>query len=192
MFEFARAAHEIALGQIRGFGSAFATITLVLLLVLRSARLAGVALVPNVVPVFIAFGAMGLAAVSLDAATVLIGSIALGIAVDDTVHLLLGYHEQRRAGAARGPAVEASLRQSFPAIVQTAVVVALGFLVLGLSGFRFIRNLGLVTAGLMMLCLAAELNLLPAMLLGDRESGTRAHERPQGDEAGPELRPTGG
>lgn len=192
MFEFARAAHEIALGQIRGFGSAFAAITLVLLLVLRSARLAGVALVPNVVPVFIAFGAMGLAAISLDAATVLIGSIALGIAVDDTVHLLLGYHEERRAGAARGAAVEASLRQSFPAIVQTALVVALGFLVLGLSGFRFIRNLGLVTAGLMLLCLVAELNLLPAMLLGDRDAASRAGERPHGEDAALGLPRAGG
>jgi predicted RND superfamily exporter protein len=176
MFEFARAADSIALGQIRGFGSAFAAVSLVLLLVLRSLRLAGVALVPNLVPVFIAFGAMGLAGISLDAATVLIGSIALGIAVDDTVHLLVGYHEGRRAGTPRAQAVEASLRQSFPAIVQTALVVALGFAVLGLSGFSFIRNLGLVTAGLMVLCLAAELNLLPAMLLGDRDAASRSGE----------------
>jgi hypothetical protein len=187
MFEFARAADEIALGQIRGFGSAFATITLVLLLVLRSARLAGIALVPNAVPVFIAFGAMGLAAISLDAATVLIGSIALGIAVDDTVHLLVGYHEERRAGASRAAAVEASLRQSFPAVVQTALVVAFGFAVLGLSEFRFIRNLGLVTAGLMLLCLAAELNLLPAMLLGERRSGGDAAALPPGEDGGPSL-----
>ena len=194
MFEFARAAHAIALGQIRGFGSAFAAVSLVLLLVLRSVRLAGVALVPNVVPVFIAFGAMGLAAISLDAATVLIGSIALGIAVDDTVHLLVGYEEGRRAGAARAQAVEASLRQSFPAIVQTALVVALGFAVLGLSGFSFIRNLGLVTAGLMVLCLAAELNLLPAMLLGDRDAARRQDESgaPHGDHPGLGLRRAGG
>ena len=119
---------------------------------------------------------MGLAGISLDAGTVLIGSIALGIAVDDTVHLLVGYHEGRRAGAPRAQAVEASLRQSFPAIVQTALVVALGFAVLGLSGFSFIRNLGLVTAGLMLLCLAAELNLLPAMLLGDRDAASRPGE----------------
>jgi predicted RND superfamily exporter protein len=107
---------------------------------------------------------------------VLIGSIALGIAVDDTVHLLVGYHEGRRAGTPRAQAVEDSLRQSFPAIVQTALVVALGFAVLGLSGFSFIRNLGLVTAGLMVLCLAAELNLLPAMLLGDRDAASRSGE----------------
>ena len=194
MFEFARAAHAIALGQIRGFGSAFAAVSLVLLLVLRSVRLAGVALVPNVVPVFIAFGAMGLAAISLDAATVLIGSIALGIAVDDTVHLLVGYEEGRRAGAAREQAVEASLRQSFPAIVQTALVVALGFAVLGLSSFSFIRNLGLVTAGLMVLCLAAELNLLPAMLLGDRDAARRPGDSgvPHGDHPGLGLRRAGG
>jgi hypothetical protein len=194
MFEFARAADSIALGQIRGFGSAFAAVSLVLLLVLRSFRLAGVALVPNLVPVFIAFGAMGLAAISLDAATVLIGSIALGIAVDDTVHLLVGYHEGRRAGVARAAAVEASLRQSFPAIVQTSIVVALGFAVLGFSGFSFIRNLGLVTAGLMMLCLAAELNLLPAMLLGDRDASPRprAGSVPHGEAGQPAAGGAGG
>jgi hypothetical protein len=194
MFEFARAADAIALGQIRGFGSAFAAVSIVLLLVFRSVRLAGVALVPNLVPVFIAFGAMGLASISLDAATVLIGSIALGIAVDDTVHLLVGYHEGRRAGVARAQAVEASLRQSFPAIVQTALVVALGFAVLGLSGFSFIRNLGLVTAGLMVLCLVAELNLLPAMLLGDRDAPPRPGEDqvPHGESAELTLHRAGG
>jgi predicted RND superfamily exporter protein len=169
MFEFARAGDEIAFGQMRGFGVALAAIAVVLLVILRSVQLAAIALVPNAAPVAIAFGTMGLAGIPLDAGTVLIGNLALGIAVDDTLHVVTGFHQERERGAAPRAAMHAALRRALPALVYTTAAVALGFGVLGLSEFTFIRNLGLVTAGLMLLCLAADLNLLPAVLLRGRE-----------------------
>ena len=57
-----------------------------------------------------------------------------------------------------------------PALVLTTVIIGLGFGVLALSGFTLIRNLGVVTSGLVVLCLLADVTLLPALLVGERRS----------------------
>lgn len=189
MFEFARAGHEIAWGQVRGLGIAFGAIAIVLLAIFRSPLVAVVAMVPNAIPVAAAFGIMGLAGVRLDAGTVLIGNLALGIAVDDTIHLVTAYQRELDAGGRRDAAVRTALRSVLPAVVLTTVIVGLGFLVLGLSEFTFVANLGIVTAGVMGLCLAADVNLLPVLLAGNGPlSASRQARRspyPQGGSRGP-------
>ena len=166
MFEFSRAEDEVTFGQLRGLGLAGVVIGLILLLVFRRPSLAATALVPNFVPVAAVYGFMGLAGIALDAGTVMIGSLALGIAVDDTMHVVTSYHEAREAGTGSREALGGALRLNLPALSYTTVIVALGFGVLGLSDFTFIRNLGLLIAVEMVGCLAADITLLPALLRG--------------------------
>jgi predicted RND superfamily exporter protein len=165
MYEFARAEDEIAWGQLRGLLFALTVVGLLLLSILRWPALAAVALLPNALPVGMAFGAMGLLGIPLDAGTVLVGSLALGIAVDDTVHLAVGFSEGVERGESGGDALRGTLARILPPLVYTTAAVTLGFLALGISGFLMIRNLGLVTAAVMVLCLAADLLLLPGLLL---------------------------
>lgn len=168
MFEFARSEEQIAYGQIRGLSLALGAIALVLVLLLGSGRMALVALIPNVVPLGIAFGTMGFGGVPLDAATVCLGTLSLGIAVDDTIHLLVGYRASRAQGAATREALAAAFERVLPAVALTSIVCGLGFLVLVTSGFTLIQNLGWVTAAMMLLCLAADVTLLPALLMMGR------------------------
>lgn len=175
MFEFARAEDEITFGQIRGLSIAMLVIGLILLLVFRRPALAGTALVPNAVPVLAVFGFMGLAGIALDAGTVMVGSLALGIAVDDTMHVVTSFHVARERGA--GDTIAQALRPNLPAITYTTVVVALGFGVLALSDFTFIRNLGLLIAVIMAVCLAADVTLLPALLQGRERVGSPMRTR---------------
>ena len=168
MFEFSRAEDEVTFGQIRGLLLAGAVIGVILLLVFRRPSLAATALVPNAVPVVAVYGFMGLAGIALDAGTVMVGSLALGIAVDDTMHVVTSYHEAREGGEAGRGALVRALRPNLPALTYTTVVIALGFGVLGLSDFTFIRNLGLLIAVVMGGCLAADVTLLPALLQGRR------------------------
>ncbi len=170
MFEFARAEDELVIGQLRGLAIAVGCIAVVLLLVLGSARLALLAMVPNALPTVAIFGFMGLVGIALDAGTVLLGSLALGMAVDDTMHIVSGYHSAKRAGLDGLTALDRTLRQTIPALVYTTLVVSAGFGVLGLSDFTFIRNLGPLTAGIMGVCLAADVILLPALLLLRRDA----------------------
>jgi len=170
MHEFAYAEDEIAMGQLRGVGFSFVVIGVILYLAYRSGRLALAALVPNMAPVLVAFGAMGFAGIPLDAGTVLVGNLVLGIAVDNTVHILSGFEEGRARGAGAWLALREIYAQAFAPAVTTTLAVALGFLVLGLSGFTFTRHLGVLTSTLMVLCLLVDVWLLPALLLGRRTS----------------------
>jgi predicted RND superfamily exporter protein len=154
MYEFARAEDEIAFGQLRGLAFAILVIGLILLAIFRSPRLAAVALVPNALPVAMAFGTMGLIRIPLDAGTVLVGNLALGIAVDDTIHVVTGFYRERTGQASVARALLGAFERVLPPVVFTTLGVSLGFAVLGFSGFTFTRNLGIVTTGIMLLCLA--------------------------------------
>ncbi|MCP5056997.1 MAG: MMPL family transporter [bacterium] len=165
MFEYARAEDEIAMGQLRGLAFAVAAIGIILLAIFRWPRLALVSLAPNVLPVAGVFGAMGALQVPLDAGTVLVGSLALGIAVDDTVHVMTRFVERTDNGDRLRDAVQTALAEALPAVVYSTAVVSLSFLILGLSEFTFTRNLGLLTAAILVLCLVADATLLPALLV---------------------------
>jgi predicted RND superfamily exporter protein len=171
MFEFGRAEEEIAYGQLRGFGLAFVPIAIILAASLRRLRAALVALVPNVIPIVIAFGAMGILGIALDAATVCLGSLALGLAVDNTIHLMTRVDEGREQGLCMGDAISYAFSRALPAGVLSSLAISLGFGVLALSEFTLVRNLGVMTASLVALCLLADLTLLPALLFRGWESG---------------------
>jgi predicted RND superfamily exporter protein len=164
MYEFARAEDAIAWGQLVGLSLAFAAVGLILLLMFGSPMIALAALVPNAVPILMAFGAMGWLRIPLDAGTVILGSLALGVAVDDTVHLTEAFVNAREQGAPRADSLRQALVRVLPPITYTTAVVAVGFLVLGFSGFTLTRNLGLLTSAVMLLCLIADLSLLPLLL----------------------------
>jgi predicted RND superfamily exporter protein len=166
MYEYARAEDEIAFGQLRGLSFALSVISVMLLAIFRWPRLALVALVPNVIPLAVIFGLMGLLSVPLDAGTVLVGSLALGIAVDDTIHVTSGFFDRIQLGLGARDALHRTFVAVLPALVFTTIAVALAFVVLGFSEFTFTRNLGLLTAAIMVLCLLADVTLLPALLLG--------------------------
>jgi len=165
MYEFARAEHEIAMGQLRGLGFAIGAISGILFAVFRRPALAVKTLLPNVVPVAVLFGTMGFAGIPLDAGTVLVGSLALGIAVDDSVHVVSIFHQRSIAGDPPEAAMEETYRRVLAPVVYTSVAVAGGFLVLAFSQFTFIRHLGILTSGVMLLCLAANCTLLPVLLV---------------------------
>ncbi len=168
MYEFARAEDEISRGQILGLGLAALAIGVVMMVVLRRPSVALMAALPNLIPIFIAFGFMGLVGIPLDALTILLGSLALGIAVDDTIHVVFGYSERRKLGISASDALRDTFRAVLPALVFTTIAIGVGFGVLGLSEFMPIRNLGLVTSALVSLCLLADLTLLPALLFVSR------------------------
>jgi predicted RND superfamily exporter protein len=165
MYEFARAEDEIAYGQIRGLSLALGVISLILFAIFRWPRLAFVTLLPNALPLLVMFGAMGLLGIPLDAGTALIGGLALGIAVDDTIHISIGYSERIEAGMDARSALQGVYAVALPPIVCTTVAIATAFSLLGLSEFTITRDLGLVTSTIMLLCLAADVTLLAALLL---------------------------
>ncbi|MEE3327850.1 MAG: MMPL family transporter [Myxococcota bacterium] len=181
MYEFARAQDEITFGQIRGLAVALVVISMILFFIFRWPAMALATIIPNLIPLFMIFGFLGLVGLPLDAGTVLIGCLALVFAVDDTIHIAIRFTALSRSGAAPPVALKEALSSVLPAIVSTTLVIGIGFAVIGLSEFTITRNLGLLTTAIMSLCLIADLTLFPALLvrLNPREASLVA--APRGD-----------
>jgi hydrophobe/amphiphile efflux-3 (HAE3) family protein len=161
----ARTVDGIAAGQVQSVGAAATAIFVLVTVSLRSLRLGVIAMIPNLLPVAMYFGLLGLGAAPLSLPTSLIGAVALGIAIDDTVHFLVRYQRERRAGASPGEAARVTgLRVGTP-IATTALMLSAGFGVIALSEFATLREFGTLFAATVVFCLAAELVLMPALLV---------------------------
>jgi predicted RND superfamily exporter protein len=160
-----RSADGIAGNQLTQVGLAAGAILALILAVFRSIRVAVLSMVPNVVPVLLFFGLLGLGSAPLSLPTSLIGSIALGIAIDDTMHFLVAYLRTRSEGLSPEEAAELCVRRVGRPIVMTSIMLVVGFLVIVSSGFATLREFGYLTALTMTICLCTDLILLPALLV---------------------------
>ncbi len=151
--------------QVRTLALASLMIAAVLGLLLRKASWALLSLAPNLLPIVFALGTMGWLGIPLDPATVMIAGIALGIAVDDTIHYLEHYRREQRAGRTERDAAVATLDAVGRPMIVTSLVAALGFLVLCFSDFVPLFNFGLLTAVTMVAALVGDLMVLPALLV---------------------------
>jgi len=157
MFEFARAEAEVVSGQLRGAGWAVLSIFVLILLIARSLRVAVAAVLSNLAPLAIAFGGVAMLGLPLDAGVVLVVNLALGIAVDDTIHVT--------SGAARLSDPVAAACESLPPLLASTGAIGIGFAVLGASSFVFTQTLGLLTAAIMVLCFFFDVIVLPSLLV---------------------------
>lgn len=161
---------EIRSTQLRSFAAAAGLVFALLLLGLRSFRMAGLVLVPAALPVVLSLGAMGVLGVPLDVGTAMVGAVLLGLAVDDVIHLLLAYQRHRDRGRSPEDAVQSAVRDVGRALVTSSAALASGFLVLALTPWRSLASFGLLAAIAIFAALASALLVLPALLaaLGDR------------------------
>jgi hypothetical protein len=171
-----RMAHTFSFHVLRSFGPsillALGLIWLVMMALFRSPRLGALAMVPNLFPLLALAGVMGLLGVPLKPSTILVFSIAFGIAVDDSIHLMSRYSHLLSLGRAPGRALRGALRETGSALVMSSVVVSGGFSLLLFSRFELLFLLGLLTAVTAVSALAADLLLFPALIArGEAVSG---------------------
>jgi predicted RND superfamily exporter protein len=95
----------------------------------------------------------------------MIAGIALGIAVNDTLHILIHFQRERHAGASPAAAMGTTFDAVGPATLLTTLVAASGFLVLSLSDFMPLLFFGVLTSLTLLAALVGDLLLLPALLL---------------------------
>lgn len=162
---FVRMVHFITKGQVMSFGLAFIFVGLCMAAVFRSVSLGLLAMIPNVFPIALTFGVMGFTGTSLNLGTVMIASIAIGIAVDDSIHFVSHYRRHLQNGLAPEAAIRATTTGVGMALLNTSVVLVLGFSVFGLSDVSHLVNFGLLTALTVVTALLADFLLLPAVIL---------------------------
>lgn len=162
---YLRIVEYVVSGTVTSLAISAGIVFAMLWLLLRSLPLTLAAVPANLFPVALVFGTMGWTGIPLDIATATIGAIVLGIAVDDTIHFLFRYREERRSGAGREEAVARTYREAGRPIVFATLVLALGFAVLATSGSQSIAYFGIVAALAIVGAMVADLVLLPVLLL---------------------------
>lgn len=168
--------------MLRGNLLAVLLIAGIMMLTLRSVGLGLLSLVPNAVPVLATYGVWALVAGQVGMAAAMVSVSSLGIVVDDTVHFLTKYLRARRErGLDRPGAVRHAFRTVGSAMVATTVILTAGFLVLALSTFRINFELGLLTAIALVLALATDFLLLPALLLWGHRAAAGDEETARDD-----------
>ena len=159
-------------------GLAFVMIAVVMMVLLRDWRRrlspfntinvsAGMtSMLPNVFPVVVIFGAMGHMGVLIDIGTMMCASVAMGVAVDDTIHFLTWFRIGLREGMTRNGAILEAYRRVGTAMTQTTLIGGLGLAVFALSTFTPTQRFGVMMVTLLVAALAGDLILLPALLAG--------------------------
>jgi predicted RND superfamily exporter protein len=161
---FATLDHYLVTSQVASFATAFLSVFGVIFLVFRSFKFGVLAIVPNVVPVVIVLGAMGWLDISMNVATVMVASIALGVVDDDTIHFISRYRREARAGRSTQEAIAIATEEEGRASLTTAIINTLAFSVLMLSDYRPSGWFGGLLALTMAVAFLAEVFLLPAMI----------------------------
>lgn len=156
-------------GQVSSMLLAGTIIFGVIFLTLRSFSIGLLSFVPNIFPIVINFGIMGALGIPLNTATSLISAVALGIAVDDTIHFLFEYKVQRTTGQSVNLSVERTIYKKGRAILTSSLILCIGFGVMIFSRFIPIVNFGSLSAVIMITAVIGDLILLPSVLYLNNE-----------------------
>jgi hypothetical protein len=150
--------------QIRGFFIALGVIFIMMVVGLRSVRLALISLPPNLFPVLVMMGVMGVFDIHLDVATATVGAIVIGVAIDDTVHFLHHWKAAEEQGLSWSDSVAHTFGKAGKAAVMTTLLLVGGFPVLMLAGVKTVFYFGLLTTVAAIAALYADLFILPLLL----------------------------
>ena len=150
---------------IQTYGLALILITPLMMLLIGSLRSGLVSMVPNLIPIAMTLGMMTLADITLDMFTLLVGCIAIGLAVDDTIHMIVGFQRYLVKTGDPVRAVELTLKTTGRALLFTSVVLTTGFLVFTMSSMSNLQAFGMLTAFAIGTAFVLDITATPALLV---------------------------
>jgi predicted RND superfamily exporter protein len=161
---FATLDHYIVTSQLSSFLTAFLTVFGVIFIVFRSARFGVLAIIANALPVCAVLGLMGWLGISLNVATVMVASVALGIVDDDTIHFIGRFRRETAAGRGTAEAIEAATMHEGRASLTTAIINSLGYGIMVVSSYKPTAWFGGLLALTMVVAFLAEVLVVPAVI----------------------------
>ena len=164
--------------QVKSFGLALVVVSIILLVVFGSVKTGLIAILPNVFPVLVTFGIMGFLGIPLDADTLIIAPLVIGVSVDDTIHFLVHYRMEFQQNNDKFGAIAGSIKQSGQAICFTSLIIVLGFLILVISIHQGMAHFGLLIAVAFSAAVLADLLWLPSLVAMTNIKFARKKEAP--------------
>lgn len=155
----------LAINLVKGLIIAFAIIGLIVGWMFKSIKLAFLTLIPNILPLLMVTVVMWIGGIDLKISTSLIFTLAFGIAVDDTIHLLAKYKLEIKKGRSRSMALKRSFLSSGKAIIVTTLILVGGFLTLLFSSFTSTFYMGLLVSITLIFAVVLDLLIMPLIIL---------------------------
>jgi predicted RND superfamily exporter protein len=151
--------------QISSLSFAILIIIGCLILFFKSVKLGLLSVIPNLFPIIINFGIMGFFNIPLNTATAIISAIAIGIAVDDTIHYLAHYQEKRASGVNKSDAALSAIKEKGTAIISTSLILTGAFAILCISNFVPTIHFGFLCSTIMISAILGDLAILPSSII---------------------------
>jgi predicted RND superfamily exporter protein len=159
----------------KSYATALVVITLLMIVLIGRIRIGLLSMIPNLAPIFLMLGVIGFFNLPMDLFTMMVASIAIGLAVDDTIHFM---HNFRRYYDHSGDpilAVHQTLQTSGRAMLVTTVVLSAGFFIFAFATMSNVRNFGLLTGFTVVMALLADDLLAPALMVLANKKTTSVH-----------------
>jgi predicted RND superfamily exporter protein len=161
----------IAKTQIQSYALVFAMIAVFMCVSFGSVKVGMLSMIPNLTPVVFAMGALGWANMPLDYMKLLLATIAIGIAVDDTIHLVTRTRSRFFESGNYATALSQGLRDVGPALIITSCILVVAFSAYLLSNTTILSNFGLLLGGTISAALLADLFLMPVLIMTTKPFG---------------------
>ncbi|MBW2723755.1 MAG: MMPL family transporter, partial [Deltaproteobacteria bacterium] len=159
-----RTMNAVNITMTRSYVLAFVVITGLMVLMIGSVKLGFIAMIPNLLPIALAMGLMGIFDMPLDTFTLLIASISLGLAVDDTIHFMHNYRRYYLEFGDSRTAIQHTLATTGRAMLFTTLVLASSFTIFMFSSMSNLFNFGAITSFAISIALLADILLAPALM----------------------------
>jgi hypothetical protein len=168
--------NSLVKGQVYSLATAACIIIAIMFFVLRSISLGLISIIPNLFPIILNFGIMGALDVPLDTATALISAVAIGIAVDDTIHFLSQVKSNLMEQSDIKAAIDGAIQTKGKAIILSSLILCLGFSVMVFSRFVPTINFGALSSVIMITAVIGDILLLPSAALYLSGWGIKFHK----------------
>lgn len=157
--------YTLTQNMLEGLGIAFLIIAVIMGLLYKSYKIVIIALIPNIIPLLLLGGLMGLFNINLNMSISIIFTIAFGIAVDDTIHFLSKLKLELSKGKSLMYAIKRTFIATGKAITVTSIILSSGFLTLIFSSFNGTFYIGLFISLTLLFAVFADLLLIPILLI---------------------------
>ncbi|MFO7716901.1 MMPL family transporter [Desulfosarcina sp.] len=156
--------HHLVVGQVKSLFLTMAVIYMIMFVLFLSSKVGLIAIVPNLFPIIINFGLMGWMGIELSMATSLIASIAIGLAVDDTIHYLVRFNHEFKKDLDDKRALKETMAHIGRPVIFTTLTISAGFFILAFSSFKPTAIFGTMMVITMLSALVGDLVLLPILM----------------------------
>jgi predicted RND superfamily exporter protein len=161
---FARILYATMHSAAQSYGIAIVVITLMMVLLIGDLRMGLIAMIPNISPILVVMGIMGWFSIPLDMFTMLVASIAIGLAVDDTIHFVYNFKRYYLETGDVHEAVAHTLHTAGRAMLTTSIVLSIGFFLFMLASMQNVFYFGMLVGLAIVIALLADFFLAPSLM----------------------------